>query len=1012
MYRPHWDDRDASPQGLGAKGGCVAAVRVDPGPIANKLPGRIGKGRRSSSKSVMKPASDWSAGRRSTASGRSRVHFGPPGLAPSDQDDDEERSRLNYLARYCRESERLPPEALNTIYVRFDARGEDVTRHERFRLDLSEHGSVLMFRILSRFVGFVNPPLGWRLIGGQCRLSFYTESSGYEAGMREGSTYVLVKRLRGGGPMPTPPDTGEGSEEPSPVSSDPVIPSPATPEVPHATTAAHDPEEAGSSGLPPPGEVREPSIISPPYRPMDDPAAEGPQLSGPVGGEPPATNPDGTPGAAPQGSAEAPPQEIASTPGEVRPQTTADPGQEDPWVLRRIELEVQRRLAAAGLAAAGYSEAGTPAIAPIPRVGSTAPDNMGPDNIESHVERSVNFEAPPPQRDRMSLRPRPRSERAAGSESRWRRYENGDSYPPETAWEEERLEASQQEPSRSPSPPTPDYRHQPTHSYSRMGLSNASSAARRGAAGSTFSIPDGVSPEDAEDETLSYWESDEVTTLTDAPSPSLLDKYFKRHMVDQAVIDLVHRVRELPWQANAASPHTNCFNPNVERPPLRVKFNSTKKLSDTRTAQKDFKFFNDPRLTAPTEHEQLLAWVSVRAEMCITLRQCVDTRCAGPEFLTAIRDELNRMMGHTQALPQLAALIVQGLQAFVTLASNCLLLACDMHWCPEYSPLTALQTVQRKAGQSLVDCFANIELLMLQAKNREQESREYLYTDLCRTDRQVITDLHRYAVHAIETGDQPWAGQVALEFDRACSNARAYARTVPERERPALLQLQSIAFQNNIIGLDTNLSLGYANGRPQYHSFSIDDPPPPTSRLSRRAAAKIRNPVAPVTTRSGQPFQAEPPRPRPDAPPRAPPPPPPMPQQLQNLQPLNRSDHPAGPRGNERSPAPHQPEPRNNPKGDPNTNAQGALWWIDMMEVRRAAEGSDPARKRLATIVWPTDDGRSYAENIECKPTPVFENDGRPAYFPDGRPMVSFNHKKACRYCSIYAAGHVGRPGR
>ena len=78
-----------------------------------------------------------------------------------------------------------------------------------------------------------------------------------------------------------------------------------------------------------------------------------------------------------------------------------------------------------------------------------------------------------------------------------------------------------------------------------------------------------------------------------------------------------------------------------------------------------------------------------------------------------------------------------------------------------------------------------------------------------------------------------------------------------------------------------------------------------------------------------------------------------------------------------------------------------------MMEVRRAAEGSDPARKRLATIVWPTDDGRSYAENIECKPTPVFENDGRPAYFPDGRPMVSFNHKKACRYCSIYAAGHV-----
>ena len=115
-------------------------------------------------------------------------------------------------------------------------------------------------------------------------------------------------------------------------------------------------------------------------------------------------------------------------------------------------------------------------------------------------------------------------------------------------------------------------------------------------------------------------------------------------------------------------------------------------------AQKDFKFFHDPRLTTPTEHEQLHAWRKVRAEMCITLRQCVDTRCAGSEFLPAIRDELNRMLGHTQALPQLAALIVQGLRNFVKLASNCLLLACDNHFCPEYSPLTALQTVQRKSG--------------------------------------------------------------------------------------------------------------------------------------------------------------------------------------------------------------------------------------------------------------------------------------------------------------------------
>lgn len=41
---------------------------------------------------------------------------------------------------------------------------------------------------------------------------------------------------------------------------------------------------------------------------------------------------------------------------------------------------------------------------------------------------------------------------------------------------------------------------------------------------------------------------------------------------------------------------------------------------------------------------------------------------------------------------------------------------------------------------------------------------------------------------------------------------------------------------------------------------------------------------------------------------------------------------------------------------------------------------------------------------IECKATPVFETDGKPAYFNDGRPMVTFNNVKACRFCSIWAS--------
>ena len=691
-------------------------------------------------------------------------------------------------------------------------------------------------------------------------------------------------------------------------------------------------------------------------------------------------------------------------------------------VQSRTDAELQRRLIAATAAALEGIEEETP-----PNTKDAAASDATASRLVTHSRevgtsrsRSVNFDSVEP----ASLPHRPRSERPAGTESRWQHFQHAGT---DTRWEDEPEMPSRQSSNRSQSPPSPIHRDNtpsaPTPTpfgpsaskHSSSGPSHAptyttssAQAAHRGATGSTFTQPNNADT-DAQQNTLSYWEAEESTTFTDAPSTSIMDRYFERHQVDPSVIELVKRVRRQPWQANCASPHTNCFNPNLERPPIRQDriFNSFKKLSDTRVAQKDFKFFHDSRLTAPTEHEQLHAWIKVRAEMCITLRQCVDTRCAGSEFLPAIRDELNRMLGHTQALPQLAALIVQGLQTFVTLASNCLLLACDNHFCPEYSPLTALQTVQRKSGQALVDLFANIELLMLQSKHQEQQGRDYLYTTLCNTDRQVIPDLHRYAVHAIESGDQPWAAEVALAFDRACTNARAYARTVNERDRPNVLQLQTIAFTAGVIGLDQNLSLGYRNeGRPVPNALGQEDPLH-IARQARVRGPRIRNTVAPVTTRSAGPTQRPPQEPHQPSPPpplttmrppQPPPPPPPPPQQMQHLKPLDHTDRPGS------------SQPTENRRGSATQNQITTTnLWIDMMEVRRASEESDPARRRLATMIWPSDDCTRYASDIECKATPVFENDGKPAYFNDGRPMVTFNHKNACRFCSVWAAQPANR---
>ena len=701
-----------------------------------------------------------------------------------------------------------------------------------------------------------------------------------------------------------------------------------------------------------------------------------------------------------------------------------------------VDLEMRKRLSRVAAHAMDRSEASisggspeAPSSGGEAAVGTAAaldPEELdvGPlDPVASRPSRSVDFGSPPhsQQADRRSEEqsvshpPRPRSERAPGTEPRWHHFQSNE---PESRWDDGPVVPSRQASARSPSPPSPPFGDRaPGHGRPGPASTAATTAraARRGATGSTFSMPD--DPNQAEED-LSFWEQEESATFTDAPSESTLRRYCERHNVAPEVQELIETVRRLPWQANTVSPHTNCFNPNLERPPLRQKQSSAKKLSETHIAQKDFKFFSDPKLTASTEADQLNAWVKVRAELCITLRTCVDTRCSGAEFLPAIRDELNRLLGHTQALPQLAALIVQGLQTFVTLASNCLLLACDLHFCPEYSSLTALQTVRRMPGQSLVDLFAHVELLHLQSKNKEQEGRDYIYDELRLTDRQAIPDLHRYTVKAVAAGDQPWAAEVAVALDRACTNARAYARTVNEKDRAAVLQLQAIAFNAGIIGLDQNLSLAYKNnGHNAYADYEHEEAQYPP-RQTRTRGARTRNTVAPVTTRSaGQPPRTPPqlppptssyPRaapqpPLPQQPPLPPPPPPLPPQQQQYLKPL---DHVG--RSTERPSGHSQAEPRKG-TGNPgnNPNATTTNLWIDMAEARRAAEEPDSERKRLAVMIWPSDDCARFAADVECKATPVFENDGRPAYFNDGRPMVSFNHKRACRFCSVWAARNL-----
>ena len=990
-----------------------------------------------------------------------------------------EHSFLSTLEEKCA-SHHTPPCGLSEVTVHFDVRGEPRAQRHKIKLDLDEQAALLLYRVVLQIVGHVGPKmLSWRLLGGSNQISFDTMDTGRGIGLQAGNHYALISRMRGGSDQP--PHSEEERQVGAPVMPQ-AVPEPGA-TMGRTAEEAETPQPFGPGATPNPtqGADRQtrlpadgggdPIDVSPPYRPMEAesgggaPSEEAPPAHFPrLEAIPPPPEPTSTPPAEslPQGTPAAPRYWSGeeAEPGEDQSARAEAQRLERFHLEERIEAEIQariraelqasdlraelqasdlraelrasemqRRLTAAAAAATEATEEDDPQYARdrLPaETNDTQPQAQVRDVWPGH-SRSVNFGSAArcstsyPGEEPASFPHRPRSERPAGTESRWQHYDNGG---PEGRWRDEPAVPSRQRSPRGESPPPPDFQdaphegtgaHTPVPSEvhtSRYTSATSAQAARRGASGSTFSQPDDGDVA-AQEDSLSFWEAEESTTFTDAPSTAMMERYFERHHVDPAVVELVARVRRQPWQANCASPHTNCFNPNLERPPLRQNlrvYNTMKKLSETRVSQKDFKFFNDPLLTAPTEHEQLHTWIQVRAEICITLRQCVDTRCAGSEFLPALRDELNRLLGHTQALPQLAALIVQGLQTFVTLASNCLLLACDDHFCPEYSPLTALSSVRRKSGQSLVDLFTNIELLMLQSKQKEQQGRDYIYTTLCNSDRQVVPDLHRFAVSAIEKGDQPWAPEVALAFDRACTNARAYARTVSERDRPDVLKLQTIAFTAGIIGLDQNLALSYRKDGRSPLGGDQDDPMLPLPRRSR--GQRTRNTVAPVTTRSTANTQRQHPQLAPEAPSWPPPPPRPPPapplqpvpspplSQTQHLKPLDRTDRQSSlqPMEPRRAPA----EPRRAPAAPHQVTTTNL--WIDMMEVRRAAEESDPARRRLAAMIWPSDDCTQFASNIECKPTPVFENDGKPAYFNDGRPMVTFNHKKACRYCSVWAA--------
>ena len=293
---------------------------------------------------------------------------------------------------------------------------------------------------------------------------------------------------------------------------------------------------------------------------------------------------------------------------------------------------------------------------------------------------------------------------------------------------------------------------------------------------------------------------------------------------------------------------------------------------------------------------------------------------------------------------------------------------------------------------ALQDTFSALENLLLETKNKQHESREYIYEVLGLLDATTILDLHENAVRAIAGGSQPYGKIVASEFSAALANARALSRTKPEEERAALLNLTNVAFQSNIIGLDSSLAENHDTGGEETYKGTK-----PTFR--RRTGNVVAHAAETLgTTESwNDGWQDDMEDPEIDSDP-------------ENIVAAAAYDDGRGHlrRGN-------QPEMKGTRTLDP-IEAQTAPFKIDFKVVQIAAAEEDGPRKRLAISIFPEDAAcKSYWKKGEEEGFPkatVIQRDefGNPVKRPfDGSIDCRYQQDKDCRFCALTATNPTFR---
>ena len=463
---------------------------------------------------------------------------------------------------------------------------------------------------------------------------------------------------------------------------------------------------------------------------------------------------------------------------------------------------------------------------------------------------------------------------------------------------------------------------------------------------------------------MSAWRKRSLDSFQRAPSMEML----KQGNLSDSVVQSIEAVRKQAYRRGSAAPFLSPCDLNYERVALDAKTLSRQLYTHGKT-------FMSKSMQSQSADRRMEAWLKQRPHvvnlMLGSLQSRSDCRLVASQFL----EELTIARSAGDALVQTIALVCSEIDCYAALCFSVILYHCDLIYSPEFTAMSALESLKRTSQMDLISFFSHLELLLLQTRGAEAKPRSYLYNELALQDPTVVMLLHKHAVRGIREGEGRFREEVATELDIACCSARSLARSLPESQRAGVWQLSSLAYQYNIVGIDEmygrmgegETKMAPREGRNRHRertvalARSVPEKDPEIEELRRGGSV-----VAAVQTGLGQ---------------------------QHSLQRLNTAP----------------PPPRTSPHGQPPESKYRVNW---RAVEAAAANPSDKQGYKLAAMMFPSSqdvskyDHKRAAEGFP-KPTVVkLDEHGKPMLRSDGSVYTTYNRglpgSPDCRRCGIY----------